>query len=113
MNDPNACREHFYQCHCVLPTGHDGPHECVPDPVCGGIWLRVDGDDSGMVRVYRYPSNRLGCDAYDMTRDIDVSDPEPGEYALEHDGIFRAPRGGIKFIAPPDMSDAAIRSLDA
>lgn len=105
MNDPNACREHFFQCHCVLPTGHEGPHECTPDPLCGGVWLRVDGDEPGMVRVYRYPSNRPECEMYENTRDFAVPDPEPGEYVLEWDGIMRAPRGGISFIQPPSLAE--------
>lgn len=122
MNDPNACREHFHRCHCMLPVGHvdaDGnptPHECVPDPLCGGSWLRHQDDEPGMVRVYRYPNLRPGCDNYESSRGLagDTVDPSPGEYALEHDGIFRAPRGGIRFLTPPEIaSDAPLREFAA
>ena len=113
-NDPNACGERFHSCHCVLAAGHvddDGnptPHECVPDPTCGGSWLRHPDDGYGWVRVYRYPSNRPGCDAYDTARAALAEhgieppvDPDPGEHHLDHDGILRAPRGGITYPAPP------------
>lgn len=112
MNDPNACNARFYQCHCMLPDGHDGPHECVPDPVCGGSWLSHP-DDPGVTRIYRYPSNRPGCDAFAALREdlaehgIDPhEDPSPGEYDTEPDawdGIFQAPRGGIVFLMPPQL----------
>jgi hypothetical protein len=109
MNDPNACRDSFYQCRCVLPAGHEGPHECAPDPTCGGSWLRHP-DDMPMVRVYRWPGLRPECDAYDALpvdlRDT-ITDPAPGEYVLEPDDVvaFRAPRGGIKYFPAPDLSE--------
>ena len=80
MNDPDACRASFAQCHCVLAGGHDGPHECVPDPICGGSWLQHPDDDPGMIRVYRWPGNRPGCDAYDLVED---RPPDPDTYVLE------------------------------
>jgi hypothetical protein len=81
MNNPNACRASFARCHCELDAGHDGPHECAPDPVCGGSWLRDDTDDPGMIRVYRWPGNRPGCDAYDL---VPNRPPDPDTYTLEY-----------------------------
>jgi hypothetical protein len=95
MNDPDACHATFHLCRCELPAGHDGAHECVPDPVCGGSWLRHPDDDAGMIRVFRYPGNRPGCEPYAPP------DPEPGEHVLEWDGIPRVPRDGIGFLPPP------------
>lgn len=118
MNSPTACSAHFHTCHCVLePHPADAPHECVPDPVCGGSWNRVDSDEPGMVRIYRYPGNRPGCDGYEASREHlaelgiePAEDPAPGEYVFEHDGIFRAPRGGIRYITPPE-ADAMKQTL--
>jgi hypothetical protein len=108
MNDPNACRDTLHQCHCVLPSGHEGPHECAPDPTCGGSWLRHP-DDMPMVRVYRWPGLRPECDAYEaLPEDLRaMTDPTPGEYVLEPDDVvvFRAPRGGIKYFPAPDLSE--------
>jgi hypothetical protein len=112
-NDPNACGERFFHCHCTLPAGHAGPHECVPDPVCGGSWLRHPDDERGMVRVYRYPGNRPGCEMYDSTRDVDASDPPDGEHVLEWDGIMRAPRGGIRYITGEFSNKAASDAASA
>lgn len=32
------CARSLYACHCRLPYGHDGPHECDPER-CGGAWM--------------------------------------------------------------------------
>lgn len=112
-NSPTACNAHFHACHCVLEPHPAGtPHECVPDPVCGGSWLRVDTDDPGMVRIYRYPGNRPGCESYDANRDMSggTDDPPAGEWHMEHDGIFRAPRGGITFFQPPSLPPEVVEA---
>lgn len=38
------------KCECVLPQGHDGPHEC--DPGCNGSW---DFDERGNFVTVRLP----------------------------------------------------------
>lgn len=35
------CDGWIASCFCVLPDGHDGPHECD----CGGSWLVTDDGD--------------------------------------------------------------------
>lgn len=103
----DECRVHESGCHCVLPEGHDGPHECVADPVCGGKWWRHPDDEPDMLRVYRFPGNRPGCQTYQISRDIVPSDPPDGEYVLVYEPtgppVMRAPRGGIRFPTPPDI----------
>lgn len=110
-NSPTACGARFHACHCVLePHGDDVPHQCAPDPVCGGSWMRHPDDDRGMMRVFRYPSNRPECDGYRPARESFAeageeppTDPPDGEYVLEWDGVLRAPRGGITFLPPPGL----------
>lgn len=101
MSYDDICHEREATCHCVLPVGHDGPHECVPDPVCGGSWWRHP-DEPGRLRIYRYPSNRPGCDGWESASELEIDDPAEGEWHTEvlwH----TAPRGEIKFIAPPAL----------
>jgi hypothetical protein len=110
---PNACGATFHSCHCILePHPPDVPHQCVPDPTCGGSWLRHPDDDPGMVRVYAYPSGRPGCDMYDELRADLAADgidwpeiPDDPGYVLEPDDIVRAPRGGITYPMPPSLAD--------
>lgn len=109
----NECSVHEAMCHCVLPEGHDGPHECVADPVCGGKWWRHPDDEPEMLRVYRFPSNRPGCEAYDRTREYNLlPDPPDGEFVLVHEPtdppVYRMPRGGIRYPSPPDVSSPVI-----
>jgi len=48
-----VCGAEAAACHCVLALGHEGPHECSPDP-CDGAWTGTwDGNDFEVVRLPR------------------------------------------------------------
>ncbi len=53
-----TCGAEAASCRCVQPLGHDGSHECSPDP-CNGAWKGTwEQDDFEIVRFpeARWPS---------------------------------------------------------
>lgn len=99
MNAELICNDRMHACHCGLPPGHDGDHECaVPDPQCGGIWR--DHEDPDMAWVIRYPGVRAGGPNEGMESDPDepVAEPRTDPPVATWP---RGPRGGISFFPPP------------
>lgn len=54
MSERETCLDSAGECGCMLPAGHEGPHECS-DKRCGGAWTgSIESED---FRVVRWPGS--------------------------------------------------------
>jgi hypothetical protein len=102
-----TCGDPLYRCRCVKPVGHvdagDDVHACGEE-VCGGSWRWLD-EERTRFHPLSYPHGEWRGAVIDPRPD-DVTERD-GKPFVECDedgephGVFRAKRGGIKYIEPP------------